>query len=90
MCTHTLAHTPSTQVLSSAHFAEAFLPLLELLSDIAIDAPKAPQWLGDVLKALVAAGHADLAFLESTPAGVTEMGDEAVEAFAAFKAYVSA
>ena len=77
------------KVLAASHIADAFLPLLELLADLAIDAPKAPEWLGDILKALVAAGAADLGFLEATPAGVTEMGEEAVEAFAAFKAYVA-
>ena len=78
------------KVLAPSHVADAFLPLLELLADLAIDAPKAPEWLGDILKALVAAGAADPAFLDATPAGVAEMGDEAVAAFEAFKTYVAA
>ena len=40
------------KVLAAAHFAGAFLELLEFLPDLVIDTPKASEWLGDVLKAV--------------------------------------
>ena len=76
-------------VLAPAHFASAFLDALVILPDITIDAPKAPQWLGDVLKALVAADACSLAFLETAPAALTEMGEEGTKCWADFKAYVA-
>ena len=76
------------KVLEPAHVADAFADLLEFLPDIAIDTPKAAEWLGDVLKALKAGGHADLAFLDSPPPAVADAGDDAVKTWDAFKAYV--
>ncbi|KAK7241867.1 translation initiation factor [Aureococcus anophagefferens] len=77
------------KVLAAAHFAAAFLELLEFLPDLVIDTPKASEWLGDVLKALVAGGHADPAFLDTAPAAVAEQGEDALKTWAAFKAYVA-
>ena len=77
------------KVLAAAHFATAFLELLEFLPDLVIDTPKASEWLCDVLKALVAGGHADPAFLETPPAAVAEQGEDALKTWAAFKAHVA-
>ena len=63
---------------------------VEILPDITIDAPKAPQWLGDVLKALVEKEACSLAFLEGgAPAALTELGDEGTECWSKFKDYVA-
>ena len=78
-------------VLTPAHFSTAFLEALAILPDIMIDAPKAKEWLGDVLKALVEKGACTLAFLEGgPPAALTELGDEGTACWAKFKDYVSA
>merc|ERR1711937_548215 len=77
-------------VLTPAHFSTAFLEALAILPDITIDAPKAPQWLGDVLKALVEQEACSLAFLEGgAPAALIELGDEGTACWAKFKDYVS-
>ncbi|KAH8091304.1 hypothetical protein JL720_6199 [Aureococcus anophagefferens] len=74
------------KVLAAAHFAAAFLELLEFLPDLVIDTPKASEWLGDVLKALVAGGHADPAFLDTAPAAVAEQGEDALKTGSAKRA----
>ena len=77
-------------VLTPAHFSTAFLEALAILPDITIDAPKAPQWLGDVLKALVEKEACSLAFLEGgAPAALTELGEEGTECWSKFKDYVA-
>ena len=77
-------------VLTPAHFSTAFLEALAILPDITIDAPKAPQWLGDVLKALVEKEACTLAFLEGgAPAALTELGEEGTACWSKFKDYVS-
>ena len=77
------------KVLRPSHFVAAFLDLLEFLPDIVIDTPKATQWLGDVLKALVAKGACSLAFLDPPPASIADQGDDALNAWNTFKNYVS-
>ena len=71
----------------AAQVAKGCLEVLEFLHDIAIDTPKASEWLGDILKALASVQALDLALLDAPPASVAEDPD-ASKTWATFKTYV--
>ncbi|KAJ8609476.1 hypothetical protein CTAYLR_005467 [Chrysophaeum taylorii] len=86
-----LVELAKRDVLDAGALTKAFLELLEFLPDIAIDQPKAKDWLGDVLKTLVHANALTLDFLSAAPPpGIVDGGDEALGVWNAFKSYVDA